>query len=285
MKGFFHSFSLVAILVLGGTLAAYSQTPVVPAGSVINGASFDTTGQPLAAGSLISIFGTDLAGSLDQSRSIPLSTSLSDGVSVKINGLTAPLLFVSSGQINAQLPWGVLPISPPGTSGTAQVVITRSGVASAPVSVPVTVASPGIFTTQFGVGQAIAYGASSYIYAAAPGTIPGLTTSPAKIGDSISILATGLGPVDTTVKDGDVPPVLISNTLTTPTVLVGSVPAQVTFSGLVGRDATGTAQGFVAVYQVNIIIPPGTPTGNAVPLQIRMNGITSTNKATIAVSN
>jgi hypothetical protein len=33
------------------------------------------------------------------------------------------------------------------------------------------------------------------------------------------------------------------------------------------------------------VIAPGTPTGNAVPLQLVMNGITSTNQVTIAVSN
>jgi uncharacterized protein (TIGR03437 family) len=54
---------------------------------------------------------------------------------------------------------------------------------------------------------------------------------------------------------------------------------------MVGRDTSGKALGFVGVYQINIIIAPGTPTGDAVPLQIQMNGVTSTNKATIAVSN
>ena len=285
MKGFFHSFSLVAILVLGGAVAGYSQTPAVAAGGVLNAASNDKAGQ-VAPGSLISIFGTDLAGSLSQSGSIPLSNSLS-GVNVTINNLPVPLLFVSSGQINAQLPWQVLPVLPPGSSGTAQVVVTRNGVSSAPMSFPVNAASPGIFTTQFGVGQAIAYGNSDGIIAAPAGAIAGLTTHPAKINDplTLAILATGLGPVDSTVKDGDVASVVTSATLTKPTVLVGNVPAQVVFSGMVGRDATGKALGFVGVYQINIVIAPGTPTGDAVPLQIQMNGVTSTNLATIAVSN
>ncbi|MBZ5624353.1 MAG: hypothetical protein LAQ69_37505 [Acidobacteriia bacterium] len=285
MKGFIQSVSAFAIIVLGSTGAAYSQTPVVAAGGVLNAASNDKAGQ-VAPGSLISIFGTDLASSLTVADSIPLSTSLSS-VSVSINNIPAPLLFVSTGQINAQLPWQAVPVLPAGTNGTAQVVVTRNGVASAPVSFPVTAASPGIFSTQFGVGQAIAYGNSDGAYAAPVGAIPGATSHPAKINDpaTLVILATGLGPVDTTVKDGDVPSVVTSKTLTTPTVLVGGVPAQVVFSGLVGRDASGKALGFVGVYQINIIIAPGTPTGNTVPLQIQMNGITSTDKVTIAVSN
>jgi uncharacterized protein (TIGR03437 family) len=285
MKGNLRSFALTAILICSGSVAAFSQTPVVAAGGVLNAASNDKAGQ-VAPGGLISIFGTDLASSLSQSGSIPLSTSLS-GVSVTINNIPVPLLFVSSGQINAQLPWQVLPVLAPGSSGTATVIVTRNNVASAPVTLPVTLASPGIFTTQFGVGQAIAYGNSDGQIAAPVGSIAGLTTHPAKINDplTLAILATGLGPVDTTVKDGDVPSVVTSQTLTKPVVLVGNVPAQVVFSGMVGRDASGKALGFVGVYQVNIIIAPGTPTGDAVPLQIQMNGVTSTNKATIAVSN
>jgi uncharacterized protein (TIGR03437 family) len=52
--------------------------------------------------------------------------------------------------------------------------------------------------------------------------------------------------------------------------------AQVLFSGLQPQ--------FVGVNQVNIIIPPNAPTGDAVPLQIQMGGITSPNNVTIAVT-
>jgi uncharacterized protein (TIGR03437 family) len=230
-----------------------------------------------------------LAGALAQSGSIPLSNSLS-GVSVTINNTVAPLLFVSSGQINAQLPWEVLAVLPPGTNGTGtvQIVVVNNNASSASQAVKVAAAAPGIFTaTGTGSGQAIAYGNSDGAYAAPAGSIPGASSHPAKINDptTLVILATGLGAVDTTVPDGDVPTVITSKTLVTPTVLVGNVPAQVVFSGMVGRDNTGKAFGYVGVYQLNIIIAPGTPTGDAVPLQIQMNGITTTNKVTIAVSN
>jgi uncharacterized protein (TIGR03437 family) len=174
-------------------------------------------------------------------------------------------------------------------------VVTNNNVASAPQNVSMATAAPGIFAITLsggavvgaGVGQAIAYGNSDGVIAAPVGAITGLSTHPAKINDptTLVILATGLGAVDTTVNDGDVPSVITSNTLTKPTVLVGNVPAQVVFSGMVGRDNTGKAFGFVGVYQINVVIAPGTPTGDAIPLQIQMNGITTTNKVTIAVGN
>ena len=48
---------------------------------------------------------------------------------------------------------------------------------------------------------------------------------------------------------------------------------------------SGIAPGFPGVYQINIIVPAGSPTGNAIPLQIQMGGITTSNTITIAVSN
>jgi uncharacterized protein (TIGR03437 family) len=259
--------------------AVHAQSPVVAPGGVLNGASFDKTGQPVAPGSLVSIFGSNLAAATASADSIPLSTNLSS-VSVAFNGVAAPLKDVVHGsgsdQINAQVPWEVLPA---GTqSGTAQVVVTRNGVSSAPQSVNLGIAAPGIFTFPGGIGQAVAYGNSDAAIAAPTNAGLPFSSHPAKINDptTLVILATGLGPVDPPVKTAGIPAAgVISRTVATPEVLVGNVLAQVVFSGM---------SQFVGVYQINIVIAPGTPTGNTVPLQIRMNGITSTNQVTIAVT-
>jgi uncharacterized protein (TIGR03437 family) len=181
------------------------------------------------------------------------------------------LNFVSGGQVNAQVPFELT------GSSTAQVVVTNNGVSSAPQNLQVASIAPGIFSLTG--GQAVAYGNTNYTFAAAPGSIPGLTTQPAKILDpqTLVILATGLGPVNPPIADGVGDPTVIHNTTTNPTVTVGSVPAQVVFSGIL--------PGFPGVYQINIIIQAGTPTGNAIPLQISMGGITTSSSTTIAVSN
>ncbi|MBZ5723764.1 MAG: hypothetical protein LAP87_02100 [Acidobacteriia bacterium] len=249
------------------TLTITPDVPAVAAGGVLNAAS-NATGQPVAPGSLVSIYGSHLADALIQASSVPLLTKLGN-TSVTFNGIAAPLCFVSSGQINAQVPWEV-------TGSTADMVVTNGGAPSAPVSVPLTTAGPGIFVTG---SQAIAYGNWDYVFAAAPGAIPGLITHPARIRDpaTLVILATGLGPVDLPVETGNSAPIdgILRRTVTTPVVKVGGVQAQVVFSGM---------STYVGVYQINIVIQPGTPTGDAVPLTITMNGITS-NAPTIAVSN
>jgi uncharacterized protein (TIGR03437 family) len=263
--------ALLLLFVITGSLI-FAQTPAVTSGGICNAASC-AANQTVAPGSLISIFGSNLASSLSQADSIPLSTTLG-GVGVTINSTPAPLLFVSAGQINAQLPWNA-------GNGTASIVVTRDGATSSAVSFPVGSLNPGIFTLSGdGTGQAIAYGNSDGAFAAPAGSVPPpYTAHPAKIGDptSLVILATGMGSVDPPVTTGDIPPSgTLARTTVTPTVLVGGVAAQVVFSGL--------APGFVGVNQINIVIASGTPVGDAVPLQIEMGGITTSDKVTIAVT-
>src|SRR5262249_19217815 len=102
---------------------------------------------------------------------------------------------------------------------------------------------------------------------------------PAKINDptTLVILCTGLGAVDPPAVTGhDVNDGQVHRTVITPTVMVGGVPAQVVFSGMTPQ--------FPGVYQINIVIAAGTPTGNTVSIQISSNGVTSRNDATIAVT-
>jgi uncharacterized protein (TIGR03437 family) len=217
----------------------------------------------------VSIFGTDLAASTAQAGSVPLSTSLND-VSVTFNNVPAPLQLVSTGQINAQIPWDA-------ASGQATAVVTRAGARSNAVQFPVVASAPGIFSVQFGVGQAIAINSDGTL-AAPPGSIPGLTTHPARVADQggVILYVTGLGAVDSPIANGANSLDKLRNTVAKPAVTIGGMPVQVVFSGLTPQ--------FPGVNQVNIFIPPGTPTGDKLPIQIQSGGITSTDQVTIAVA-
>src|SRR5580700_1732021 len=218
-----RAVSIAILTTFSLCVAANAQTSV-SSGGVLNGASF-ATGQPVAPGSLVSIFGTNLASTSSAATTVPLSTSLG-GVKVTFNNIAAPLNYVSGGQINAQMPFELT------GSSTAQVVVTNNGAVSAPQSLQVASIAPGIFA--LGGGQAVAYGNTDYQFAAPAGSIPGLTTHPAKIGDpqTLVILATGLGPVTPAIADGGGDPNVVHNTVTNPVVLVGGVQAQWVFSGI-----------------------------------------------------
>ncbi len=272
--------SLVAVLILA-CAAAFAQTPAISNNGIVNGASF-TQGQPIAPGSLISIFGSNFGTGLAQADSVPLSTSLA-GVSVTFNSVSAPMLAVihtqNFDQLNVQLPWNVVTA---GTTGPAQVVVTRNGASSTAASVQVTPVAPGLFNfldSNAGVFRPIAYNNSDQTFAFAAGAIPGLVTRPAKVGDptSLVLLATGLGPVNGTVPANGAPPPrgTVLTTTTNPIVTVGGVQTLVVFSGL--------SPEFPGVYQINVVLAANTPTGNQ-PIQISMGGITTSDQLKIAVS-
>jgi uncharacterized protein (TIGR03437 family) len=260
--------ALLAFLVLG--IGAFAQTPTVSQGGVVNSASFDKT-MPVAPGSLISIFGSNLTATTTTADTVPLSTNLGN-VSVTINGVAAPIHDIFHGssfdQLNVQLPFATV-------SGTAQVIVTNNSQSSASTPIQVGPFSPGIFVFNAATQQiAIAVNNADSSLAAPAGSIPGLTTHPAKAGDVLIIYADGLGSVTPTIKDGFASTDTTRNTDTKPVVMVGGMPVQVLFSGL---------STFVGVDQINIMLPVGTPTGSAVPIQIQVGGLLSSSSATIAV--
>jgi len=272
---------------LGGLLAAgalFGQAPVISEGGVIDAADF-SVGRPVSAGNIVAIFGNNLATQLTVTDTVTLSTTLGN-VSVTFNGVNAALQFVSPGQINAQIPWDVLPA---GQNGTVNAVVTSAGASSAPVAVTINQFGPGVYQAN---GHAFAINAQDpnsvrYASFAAPvntfGTgcdqtpLPASCTYkafPAQTGDVLLVYVGGLGPVDNPVQTGQLPPTgVISRTTTVPTVLVNNVPAEVLYSGM---------SSFVGVYQINMKVPPGV-TGGALPFQVQIGGLTTKGSTNIAV--
>ena len=217
-----------------------------------------------------SIFGANLASQLVSATSYPLPLTLGTVISVTFNSVPAPLYFVSSAQINAQVPWNV-------NSGTLNVVVTTSGGSSVPQSVQVVPSEPGIFTISAnGIGQAISTDNADGAIAAPSASISGVNTHPIRIGGYLIVWCTGLGAVDSAIANGANTGGAILNTLAKPAVLLGGVPASLVYSVLSPQ--------YAGEYQVAVQVPPGTPTGDAVPLQIQIDGLTTPGNVTIAVA-
>jgi uncharacterized protein (TIGR03437 family) len=233
----------------GGTtgVAVYgelaSNPPVISA--VANAASYAT--DAISTGALISLFGSHLSPATSQATSTPLPLSLID-TSVTVNGVVAPLLFVSANQINAQIPYEV-------SSGQATVVVRSGGVSSAPFTVTIRQAAPGVFANASGDAAALDDDGSANSEA-----------SPASGGTVISVFLTGLGPVSAPVDDGAAPSAGETISATLPvSATIGGVAAEVEFAGLAPLYP-GTAQ-------INVKVP-ATVTGVA-PLVISIGGNTS----------
>jgi uncharacterized protein (TIGR03437 family) len=172
----------------------------------------------------------------------------------------------SCGQANLQIPWEV--------AGQTDVPVTVTVNELESVSQFATVApfAPGIYTLNMsGSGQGAVQIAPSDQLAAE--LTPG--ARPIVAGEHIAIFATGLGPVSNQPETGAA---ALSNplsyTTTIPTVTVGGVAAEVTYSGL--------APGFAGLYQVNALLPQGAPSGDSISVVISIGGVES-NTVTIAV--
>lgn len=239
---------------IGGTSTGSATGPAIFSRGILNAASLDPASSDVAApGSLISIFGINLATTTTGSGPAPLPRQLS-GTSVLIGGLSAPLLLVSPSQINAQVPYEIQPGS------TVDVVVNVNGVTSAPEGLRVATAAPGLFTNLAnGIGAANAFHKDGSAIT---------NNTPALPGEQITLLATGLG---ATLANANVPAVRTGEsgngqlTITTPTVTVGRSAAVVTSSI--------AAPGQVGTYIISIQLPD-VPSGDE-PITVAAAGNTS----------
>jgi minor extracellular serine protease Vpr len=232
--------------------------PAISNNGIVNGASFEQ-GIPVAPGSYISIFGTDLSDAVDQVQQLPFPMAI-DFVTVSFDvpsaGLSLPgrLQYVSRGQINLQVPWEF------------------QGQSSVQVKVSVGFSRSNVYTLALGpYSPALFEGTDSSGGAAAASldenNQPIGPNNPALRGHTIELFANGLGPVSNQPGSGEAAPsVSLAETTTTPIVTIGGKPAQVAFSGL--------AAGFPALYQVNVMVPPDVTPGTQ-PLVVSIGGVRS----------
>jgi uncharacterized protein (TIGR03437 family) len=199
--------------------------------AIVNNASFRGD-QPVASGSWAAAFGAFANVQTTTASTFPLPKTLG-GVTVRVDGMEAPLYDVRATQVTFLIPGAVQP-------GIRPVSIT-TGSATITGAVRVIHSAPGIFTKD---AQTPPRGAVRN----QDGVTENNQSAPARRGDVISIYGTGPGAFSSAVTDGAAPganPLI--RTVSTPQVFIGGVEAQVQFSGL-NPDAPG-------LWQINATIP------------------------------
>ena len=250
----------------------------IPEGPMVTGV-FDAAGfqELISPGSIVSVFG-DFAERTARATTVPLNMKL-DGLSVSFNGIPGALFGVFGddfglgfNQANVQLPWE-LDIS----SGTVEVRVhwerDDGEVWSEPFSVDAALASPGIFTFQFGPGQAIVTNTSLGNDDIIPGSfaqpeefLPGVSGQPAPVGGVITVWCNGLGPVSSPPPTGDVPGAgnPLQETTKIVRLLIGGIEAQI-----IGKPVLHPT--LVGLNQINAFVPQGVTPGDAVPIVIEVD--------------
>ena len=213
----------------------------------------------IAPGSLISIFGRNLADS-EVFTSTPLPTTLG-GACVILNNQPLPLLMTSPGQINAQIP-------PEIAAGRHSLVVraldkkAASTIQSITVAQSITAAkyAPAVFT-DIPSKMAAVYHRNGR---------PATRDEPAKRDEPLVLYATGLGPTTGgRVTSGAPSP---SN----PLAVTGKVDLffgdpRIKEAGII-VDRSGLSPGLIGVYQVNIRVPGDHLRGDALPVILRIGG-------------
>ena len=221
-----------------------SPLPTVSTGGVVNAANSTS---PVAPGSYVSIYGSNLSNVTDENYSavrLPLSmdqvtVSFDAAVTGSLPAVSVPghMVYVSPSQVNIQVPWELQGYS----SAKMKVTLFEFGFGNV-VTVPLANYTPAMF------GSSIA---------AAENAVTGqviTSANPATRGSVISLFCNGLGPVTNQPASGDSAGVPLSTTKTQATVTIGGTSANVSFSGL--------APGFPGLYQVNAQVPSSIQAGN-----------------------
>lgn len=225
-----------------------TPTPQPRASNPMQGPNVATT---LSPGSIFSLYGALLApaGPGIEAMSNTWPRSIND-VSVTINGIAAPLYFVSPAQINGQIPFETAP-------GPATAIIAVNGSPYATVNFNVVVAQPDVLV-QNGGTQAVAVNQNGSV---------NTPSTPAHGNDVEVVYLTGIGIPTTAIPTGAPSP-------SAQPLALANYPYSITVNG---QQTTvkflGYAPGFPALVQANFVIPQGL-TGN-LQLVVTVNGVSS----------
>ncbi|MBI1898211.1 MAG: SBBP repeat-containing protein [Acidobacteria bacterium] len=250
----------VTVVVILTVTAAGAQ---IPANGVVHGASFLVG--PVSPGLIINIFGSNLGPpqllGLRLNSAGLVDTTLGE-VRVLFDGVPAPLVYVSGGQLGAIGPYSVAGKS------TTQMLVEYRGIRSNPVTLQVVPSSPAIFSADSsGRGPGAILNQDGSVNTAA---------NPASRNSIIVLFATGEGQTDPPGIDGKPAIDVFPKPVLPVRVEIGGIEAEVVYAG--------AAPGFVAgVLQVNARIPESSASGAAIPVTLRVGPQTGPGVVTVAI--
>jgi uncharacterized protein (TIGR03437 family) len=243
---------IVALTTSGITILPPNYDAAVSAPFINSVVSAADLSSPVAPGGLMSVLGSNLSATNLATSESPLPTALNDSCLI-VNGQPVHIMYVSSAQVNAQMPSQALG------------------------NISVTMHTPGGVSNTF--LMTVPSGAPAVFHSASAGDLSNLptvvrysnglvvtSTNPVHRGDILTIYLTGLGATNPPVADGSPAPLdPLAATVVVPSVQIGGANLPVLFSGLV--------PGYVGLYVINASVPSSTPQGLSVPLTITEGGV------------
>ena len=234
-------------------IADFVSVPYIPPAG-IQSAAGPTLDGSVAAGSIIAVYGQNLASSFQVGPSSPLKQAIGT-TSVTVGTFLLPLVYVSPTVISAQLPWELAP-------GGYTLTVHNTGQPDVPGTMTVSRNAPVVFTQQNVQNLPLMLAVHQ------DGTLVSFD-SPAIRGEQITIYATGLGPYDQQSADGFAAAASPALNVIDSLSLTSDSGQQWT------PDFSGAAPGIVGVAEVKLTISNDMPTAANLNLQLVVNGKSS----------
>ncbi len=227
-----------------GLCMALAEEPITTPRGAVNAVSLQSAPAVVARGGILAVFGEQLAAAHTKPEGAPLPVALEDpAVEVLINGIAAPIFFVSPTQVNALIPWEVEP-------GWADVVVRRGGSDSSTMAVLVSGANPNLFTYE---GSSVLITQAGGDNPDAPqlgvdGPAPASSGSASSVdqGQTLTIFAAGLGLTDPPVASGALS--AGAGPVAEQRAYLGGLPVSVSSAAL--------SADMVGVYKLEFEVPP-----------------------------
>jgi uncharacterized protein (TIGR03437 family) len=233
--------------------------PTAFAGGAVNNGTFGH-GEQLAQGDIVAVFGSQFTyGDPQGASSLPLANIL-NGVQVLVNGIAAPIYYISPGQINFELPIDAV-------TGAGTIQIVRNGTKGNLIYVAIDARVPRLI---------LSGGGPYAIITTLQGVVTGIPSNPAKVGDTIVIYAQGLGPTSPSVPSGTASPLSPLAEVPGITQVCFGIETPFFMAPCATPVFTGLTPGYAALYQINATIPKGISTGNNTMLLIEVDNVLST---------
>jgi uncharacterized protein (TIGR03437 family) len=225
-----------------------STAPVIA--GIANAASFQ---QVYAPGMILYVSGSNLGPATPQtatSNPLPASAGLG-GVTATINGVPAPLYYVSSGIVDLQIPYAT-PVNTPAT-----LTISYGG-QSGSISFQVSAAAPGVFYDT-GTGNAVVTNYTNGTVSNSESAAPGAT---------ISLYITGDGAQSPAATTGSTPaPNVIPKPTQNVAMTVGAAQVTPAFVGVPSWS--------IGVTQINFVVPQSAIHGSILPIVVTVGNTSS----------
>ena len=246
--------AVIALTVSGFTVLPWNYDAAVAPPKITSVVNAANGTAPVAPGGLISVYGQQMSPVNMATSEVPLPTALGESC-LTVNGVAVPVLFVSSQQINGQLPFNV--------DGNAQMTLRTPGGISDNFNFSILPAAPSVFLS----GVAGPETGLATITRADNGELV-TPTNPVHPGDSIVIWATGLGRTSPPIDSGmPAPSNPLPSAVIQPVLQLGGVALSVQYAGLV--------PGAVGLYQINATVP-NRCRWTSIPLVIAQGGSSTT---------